>query len=121
MTSIVGKKKKLLLNYVEIDMAWKNFVESDWKVVKNYDYRWSFIKTEYKALQEKLHELTANSQMLKRIQGEPEIDRRELGRYPLSSNHLYGYVANNPQMRLEKWGPDVYKPIPLPTIYKLIK
>lgn len=72
-------------------------------------------------LKKKLDEKTLTSEYLQLVTKEKKPDPRKLSKLPESVNHEYGWIANQEECKLEKYGPDFFKPLPLPSVYVLLK
>ncbi|XP_050502194.1 uncharacterized protein C20orf85 homolog [Diabrotica virgifera virgifera] len=107
-------------DFVKDDLLWKAYVNLEDESEQNWRRKWGFQLDEYKLLKEEMEEYTKKSQLLKRVLAKQEEDVRVLGPVPASTNHTYGYVAKNPEFQLEKYGPGVFVPLPLPKRYKLV-
>ncbi|XP_057657939.1 uncharacterized protein LOC130894916 [Diorhabda carinulata] len=112
--------RKQIRDFARDDLLWKAFINSEDGAEKIWRSKWGWQLDEYKSLQETMKEYTTKSQLLRRVFVEAEKDLRKLGKLPESTNHMYGYVAANPEFKLEKYGPEVFVPLHLPKEYKII-
>ncbi|XP_018320170.1 uncharacterized protein LOC112904449 [Agrilus planipennis] len=97
------------LSMVAADQLWKAYVVSEDNSKDAWTNKWNWILEEYEKLHQKLDEISKTADYPK-----PPPDVRSLKPFPNSVNHEYGWVCANPEFRLEKYGPDIMKPMPLP-------
>ncbi|KAJ8970638.1 hypothetical protein NQ314_001094 [Rhamnusium bicolor] len=64
---------------------------------------------------------TEQSEFLSGVKETAKEDNRKLSRVPESVNHIYGWVAREEEFRLQKYGPDNFKTLPLPKLYRIPK
>lgn len=75
----------------------------------------------FSALEKKLKEKSDKSKFLTQILEEKKEDPRKLTKFPETTNHVYGWIAELKEFQLDTFGPDMYKAKPLPTLYQLSK
>lgn len=75
----------------------------------------------FRELKKKLDEKTQTSEYLQLVREEKKRDPRTLSKLPSAVNHEYGWIVSHEECRLEKYGPDFFKPLPLPPIYVIPK
>ncbi|CAH1160053.1 unnamed protein product [Phaedon cochleariae] len=117
----IPKTDKRIKDIMTADEMWKVFIRSEDDSGKIWKYNWGWILQEYEDLKKKMDEKTATSELLKRVTKKREDDDRKLGTFPQTFNHRYGWIAEKKDFQLEIYGPDFFKPIPLPDIYKVPK
>ncbi|KAJ8956569.1 hypothetical protein NQ314_006695 [Rhamnusium bicolor] len=107
--------------YYEEDEIWKLCVRSEDESDSIWKNNWGWILDVYNELTHKSDETTANSTYLASVTEEYQSkeDRRKLSKLPESTNHMYGWIAKDKEFKLNKYGPDKWEGLPLPTIYKV--
>ena len=76
----------------------------------------------FRELHRKLEEISKTSEFLNEVNKDTgEKDRRSIAPVPQTTNHQYGWIPSKPEFGLEKYGPDVDKPPPLPPNYGIFK
>ncbi|KAG5892382.1 hypothetical protein JTB14_035995 [Gonioctena quinquepunctata] len=113
------KNTKKIKDIMIADEMWKEYIRAGDDSEKIWRQNWGWLLDEYKDLKEKMDEKTENSELLKRVTKEKVKDTRELGNFPLTTNHWYGWVAKKEEFQLERYGPDIFKPLPLPDLYNV--
>nr|CAI5834383.1 unnamed protein product [Callosobruchus analis] len=103
------------------DQMWKVYIRSEDDSGKFWKENWGWILDEYRKLKEKLDEKTADSEFLSGVAPPREIPDKKISPVPESFNHWYGWIAKEEDFKLDKYGPDFFKPLPLPDIYKIVK
>ncbi|XP_018573722.1 uncharacterized protein LOC108912814 [Anoplophora glabripennis] len=114
-------KKPRLRDPVKEQQMWKVYIQSEDDGAKIWKHNWGWILDEYKCLKKTLDEKTEQSTFLAAVKEEVKEDNRKLSKIPESINHFYGWVAKEEDFKLEKYGPDYFKALQLPDIFKLIK
>jgi len=72
-------------------------------------------------LEKTLKEKSKQSKFLNEILEERKEDPRKLSDFPETVNHEYGWIAGNKEFQLQRYGNDIFKPLPLPELYRIPK
>ncbi|KAJ8911088.1 hypothetical protein NQ315_000548 [Exocentrus adspersus] len=115
------EKKVKLRDCVKDQQMWKVYIESEDDSCHIWKHNWGWILDEYRCLKKKLDEKTKQSTFLAAVKEEIKENDRKLSKIPETMNHLYGWVAKEDDFKLEKYGCDYFKGLPLPDIYKIMK
>ncbi|KAJ8970639.1 hypothetical protein NQ314_001095 [Rhamnusium bicolor] len=107
--------KKNVREMAKEDENWKAYIRSEDDSTKIWKNNWGCM------LKKKLDKKTEQSVFLSGVKEIEKEDNRKLSRVPESVNHVYGWVAGEEDFRLQKYGPDNFKPLPLPKLYRLSK
>ncbi|CAG9761920.1 unnamed protein product [Ceutorhynchus assimilis] len=115
------KTEKKIDDMNKADEMWKCFIraEDDSHII--WQSNWGWIMEQYRSLESKLKEKSKQSKFLTQILEDKKEDSRKVLKGADTSNHVYGYLTNYEEFQLEIYGPDIFKPKPLPPIYHLPK
>ncbi|KAH0999429.1 uncharacterized protein LOC109535300 [Dendroctonus ponderosae] len=117
----IPKSEKKVIDIMKADEMWKTSIRSEDASAKNWQTNWGWILDEYRCLEQKLKEKSAESKFLTHIMEEKRQDPQKLVNFPDTTNHEYGWIASQPNFQLERFGADLFEPQPLPDVYRVPK
>ncbi|XP_063907869.1 uncharacterized protein LOC135126012 [Zophobas morio] len=113
---------KRIKNAVLEDRMLRTHERATQRTNKLWKRKWGWVLDEYEELHRKLEEISKTSEFLNEVNKDTgEKDRRSIAPVPQTTNHQYGWIPSKPEFGLEKYGPDVDKPPPLPPNYGIFK
>ncbi|CAH1965514.1 unnamed protein product [Acanthoscelides obtectus] len=119
-----SKTEKKAPDQASYDLMWKMHIKAEEKAPKMWQEHWGWILDEYRKLGGQLNDKTIKSEYLRKVnkkRTDTEDSRRLSLVIPRTYNGWYGWLAKDTQFSYSKFGPDIFQPMHLPPLYRLVK